>query len=75
MGLTKTKEKELEKKGIDPLSVKDVEGGLAGECPAAVLPCASSLRCRHVLPRVCLVFPVLQWVYCNIYVCIMLSFY
>ena len=73
VGLTKTKEKELEKKGIDPLSVKDAEGGLEGECPAAVLLCASSLRCRHVLPRLCLVFPIIQWVFTFVLCCLVIG--
>ena len=53
VGLTKTKEAELQKIGIDPVTTKDAEGGLAGAPPGAVLLCAWCLRCRDVLPRPC----------------------
>ena len=49
VGLTKVKEAELQKEGIDPLSQKDAEGGLAGACLMTSCVRIQCVVSRHAL--------------------------
>ena len=54
VGLTTTKEGELGKVGIDPLSTKDAEGGLAGASSPCVYcracgPCVVAMYCPYLV--------------------------